>query len=81
MRKDDPSKVGLRSETGELYMLNKKERILTVEILSEALRSMAGKEFIFERFGKEGLKIAISLLEEMGVEIRKPQAQRPRTMS
>ena len=81
MSKDDPSKVGLRGETGEVYMLNKKERILTIEVLKMTLATEAGRQFLIERFGKEGLKIAVSLLEEMGVQIIQQEGQKPKTVS
>jgi hypothetical protein len=67
MKKDNDSEFGIREETDELYMLNKKERILTIEVLKMTLATASGREFLVERFGKEGLKIAASLLEEMGV--------------
>jgi len=62
-------------------MLNKKERTLTREVLKRTLATAAGREFVVERFGKEGLKLATSLLEEMGVEVEKTTAQKPRTVS
>jgi len=71
MKEDDQAEFGLRRETGELYMLNKKERILTIEVLKLTLASAAGREFLVQRFGKEGLKVAASLLEEMGVKVGK----------
>lgn len=81
MKKDNRSEFGIRRETGELYMLNKKERILTSEVLKLTLATAAGREFLVERFGREGLNIAATLLEEMGVAVRKTQAQKPRTAS
>ena len=77
MEKNDQSEFGIRRETGELYMLNKKERVLTIEVLKMTLATKAGREFLLERFGKQGLKIAASLLEEMGVQIRPRQGQKP----
>ena len=79
MKKDNHSEFGIRGETGELYMLNKKERILTIEVLKPTLATPAGRQFLVERFGKEGLKIAATLLEEMGVEVGKPQGPNPKT--
>ncbi len=76
MKKNDQSEFGIRSETGEIYMLNKKERILTIEILRLTLATAAGREFVVERFGKEGLKTAAGLLEEMGVQINTQQGQK-----
>jgi dihydrodipicolinate synthase/N-acetylneuraminate lyase len=76
MKKEDQSDVGIRGETGELYMLNKKERILTIHVLKRILATSAGREFVVGRFGEEGLKIAATLLEEMGVQISKQQGQK-----
>jgi hypothetical protein len=81
MKKDDQAEYGLRRETGELYMLTKKERILTVEVLKLTLATAAGREFLVERFGKEALKIAASLMEAMGVQVGKIQGQRQRPLS
>jgi len=81
MKKNNHSEFGIRSETGEIYMLTKKERILTVEILKLTLASAAGRGFVVERFGKEGIKTATGLLEEMGIQISKQQEQKPRTVS
>jgi hypothetical protein len=71
MKKNNHSEFGIRSETGEIYMLTKQERILTIEILKLTLATAAGREFVIERFGKEGIKTAAGLLEEMGVEATK----------
>jgi len=72
---------GIRSETGEVYLLNKKERVLTMEVLKMTLATEAGREFLLERFGKEGLKIAVSQLKEMGVQISPQQGQKPKNVS
>ena len=77
MKKENNSDVGIRGETGELYMLNKKERILTVEVLKRILTTAAGREFVVARFGEEGLKKAATLLEEMGVQINKRHEHKP----
>jgi hypothetical protein len=69
MKTNNQAEFGIRSETGEIYMLTKKERILTIEILKLTLATAAGKSFLLERFGKDGIKRAASLLEEMGVHI------------
>jgi hypothetical protein len=45
VKKNDQSEFGIRSETGEIYMLNKKERILAVEILKLTLATEAGRKF------------------------------------
>jgi hypothetical protein len=71
MKKNNHFEFGIRNETGEIYMLTKKERILTIEILKLTLATAAGREFVVERFGKEGIKTAAGLLEEMGIQIVK----------
>jgi len=73
MKEEDKSDVGVRGEMGELYMLNKKERRLTIEVLKRTLESEVGREFVEKRFGKEGLKIALGLLSQMGVQITQQQ--------
>jgi len=81
LKKNNNSEFGIRRETGELYMLNKKERVLTIEVLKMTLATEGGREFLLERFGKEGLKIAVSLLKDMGVEITQQKGQKPKTVS
>ena len=81
MGKNNQSEFGLRSETGEIYMLTKKERILTIEILKLTLATAAGRGFLIERFGKEGIKTAAGLLEEMGVQISELQGERQKPAS
>jgi hypothetical protein len=81
VNKNNHSEFGIRSKTGEIYMLTKKERILTIEILKLTLATAAGREFVIERFGKEGIKTALGLLEGMGIQIGKQQEQKPRTVS
>jgi hypothetical protein len=81
MKKNDQSEFGIRSETGEIYMLNKQERILTTEILRMTLATKRGREFLIERFGKEGLKTATGLLEEMGVQVGRQQQERQKLVS
>jgi hypothetical protein len=81
VKKKDQSEFGIRRETGELYMLNKQERILMIEVLKMTLATEGGREFVVELFGKEGLKIAADLLEQMGIPITKQQGQKPRTLS
>lgn len=81
MKKSNQVEFGIRSETGELYLLNKQERALTIEVLKMALATEGGREFLVERFGKEGIKMALSLLREMGVETTQYKGQKTRTLS
>ncbi|MBP1742738.1 MAG: hypothetical protein H6Q48_5031 [Deltaproteobacteria bacterium] len=71
--KNEKSKFSLRAETGELYMLDKKERILMREVLKWILTSTSNRELVVRRFGEEGFKVAVSLLEKLGVKLKKPQ--------
>ena len=81
MKSNNQSEFGIRSETGEIYMLTKKERILTIEILKMTLATETGREFLIERFGKEGLRTVAGLLEEMGVQIHLHQPARHKPVS
>ena len=81
MKENNQFDFGIRSETGEVYLLNKKERVLTMEVLKMTLATEAGRVFLLERFGKEGLKIAVSPLKEMGVQISPQQGQKPKNVS
>lgn len=62
-------------------MLNKKERVLTMEVLKLTLATEAGREFLLERFGKEGIKTATGLLEGMGIQVSRHQEKRQKTAS
>ncbi len=73
MKKNGQSEIGIRNETGEIYLLTKQERKLTIEILKLTLATTAGRNFLIERFGKEGFKTAAGLLKEMGIQISGPE--------
>ena len=64
--------VCFTAETGELYSLDKKERKLVKEVLRLALATPSGRIRIRKRFRKEGFKIAVKLLEQMGVKVEDP---------
>jgi hypothetical protein len=81
MKKNDESEFAIRKETGEIYVLNKQERILTTEILRMTMATKTGREFLIERFGKEGIKTAVGLLEEMGVQVGRQQQERQKLVS
>ena len=63
--------VCFTAETGELYSLDKKERILVREVLKIALTTPSGKKVLEARFGKAGFEIALRLLGQMGVTMGK----------
>jgi len=81
VKRSDKSEFGIRSETGEIYMLTKKERLLAIAILKLTLATSAGRGYLVERFGKEGLKTAAGLLEEMGVQVGRQQQERQKLVS
>ncbi|MBN2032299.1 MAG: hypothetical protein JW836_03405 [Deltaproteobacteria bacterium] len=58
--------IGFKGETGELYMLGKKERILLRAILGITLKSSAGRELITQKHGEKALQTAETLLKQMG---------------
>jgi len=65
MNKENEAGIAFKAETGELYMLGKKERILLRAILSVTLKTSAGREIIAQKFGRKSLETAKRLLEEM----------------
>ena len=65
-------RVSFRADTGELFSLNKKERKLVKEVLRLSLATPSGRKRLLDRFGEEGFRIAISLLEQMGVRLEDP---------
>jgi hypothetical protein len=81
MKRNNESEFAIKSQTGEIYLLNKKERILTTEILKMTLATETGREFLMERFGKGGLRIAADLLEEMGVQLNQSQGEKQKPAS
>jgi len=58
--------IGFKAETGELFMLDKKERILLRAILSVTLDYEKSRAVITRKLGKESLAIAENLLKQMG---------------
>ena len=69
--KNEESEFSWRVETGELYLLDKKERILMREVLQWILTNTGNRDLVVRRFGKEGFELAVSLLEKLGVNLKK----------
>jgi hypothetical protein len=67
--KADELEIGFSAETGELYSLDKKERIVVKEVLKLALVTPSGRKEIRKRFGEKGFRTAKTLLEQMGVTV------------
>ena len=66
IEKQEENKIAFKAETGELYLLGKKERRLCRTILAMTLKSKTGREAIIRLHGKEYLQLAETLLPEMG---------------
>jgi hypothetical protein len=62
----EPADMAFRNETGQIFMLNKKERILLRALLEKAIRSVSGRKWIAEKLGPEYVKIGLSLLKDLG---------------
>jgi hypothetical protein len=63
---EDEIEIGFKAETGELFMLDKKERILLRAVLSVALSYKSTRSVIAKKLGKESLALAETLFREMG---------------
>ena len=63
---EDKTKIEVKAETGELFTLDKKERILLRAVLSAALQYKTTREVIAKKLGKDSLAIAEDLLRAMG---------------
>jgi hypothetical protein len=70
--KDDKSEFSFRAETGGLYMLDKKQRIAMREVLEWILTNTDNRQVVVRRFGEEGFKVAVNLLEKLWVKLKKP---------
>lgn len=54
------------AQTGEIVMLNKKERILVRNVLGRVLGSESGKEYIRKNLGGEYITVAFDVLKNIG---------------
>ncbi len=63
---EDEIEIGYKAETGEIFMLGKKERILLRSILRVTLDSDSARAIISRKLGEECIGIAEKLLREMG---------------
>jgi len=68
---EDEIEIGFEGETGEHFMLGKKERMLIRAVLSVSLNFEDNREFISRKLGKEYLGIGENLLREMGGKVEK----------
>lgn len=58
--------IGFQDETGQILMLDKKERQLLRLLLARVLNSVSGRKMIATRLDPEFVKIGLDLLKQMG---------------
>jgi hypothetical protein len=61
-----PSDIAFKNETGQMFMLDKKVRVLLRGLLAKAIKSAGGRKMIAERLGPEYVEIGLNLLKQMG---------------
>ena len=61
-----PVDIAFHDETGQLFMLDKKERQLLRLLLSKVIKSVSGRKVLSEKLGPEFVKIGLNLLRQMG---------------
>ena len=57
--------IGFQEETGEILMLDKRERKLVTLLLDKLLKSKSGRLYIGEKLGMEFLEIGEKLFREL----------------
>lgn len=58
--------IAFQDETGQLFMLNKKERQLLRELLAKVIKSVSGRKMIAQTLGPEYVRVGLNLLKQMG---------------
>ena len=58
--------LALHDKTGDLLMIDKRERRLVKELLAITLKSKSSREWIVKKLGSEYIEIAEKLLKTMG---------------
>ena len=61
-----PADIAFQDETGQMFMLDKKERRLLRELLAKVIKSVSGRKVIAQTLGPEYVKIGLNLLKQMG---------------
>ncbi len=65
MNMKDAREIGVHDNTGQVMMLDKKERKLLRLVLDVSLRSESAKQYITETLGPRFLKVGEKLLKNM----------------
>ena len=58
--------IGIHDNTGQVMMLNKKERRLLKLVLSVSLKSESARQYITKTLGSRFIKIGETLINDMG---------------
>jgi hypothetical protein len=66
MANKNPGGIAFKADTGQMFMLDKKERLLLRELLARVMKSVRGRKVIVQTLGPEYVKVGINLLKEMG---------------
>jgi hypothetical protein len=61
-----PADIAFQDETGQMFMLDKKERQLLRELLARVMKSVSGRRVIAQKLGPEFVKLGMNLLKQMG---------------
>lgn len=61
-----PADIAFQDETGQMFMLNKKERQLLREVLAKVIKTDSGRKVIAETLGPEYVNLGLNLLKQMG---------------
>ena len=68
MSSKNETEIGIHDHTGQVMMLDKKERALLKLLLAVSLKSESAKQYIVKTLGSRYLKIGEKLLHNMGGE-------------
>jgi hypothetical protein len=66
MASKKPDDIAFQDETGQMFMLDKKERQLLRELLAKVIKSASGRKVIASTLGPEYVKIGLNLLKQLG---------------
>ena len=68
MSSKDNREVGVHDNTGQVMMLDKRERRLLRLVLGVSLKSTSAKQYITKTLGSKFIKVGEKLLNDMGGE-------------
>ena len=66
MSSKNETEIGIHDNSGQVMMLDKKERALLKLLLAVSLKSESAKQYIVKTLGSRYLKVGENLLHNMG---------------